>query len=417
MSDTGPHRSAASRSRRPGARLGSSWRIATIRGIDVAIHPSWLLIAALVTWSLATGWFAVAIPAGDVVQDWLLGSAAAVLLFASVLLHELAHSFVARARGLDVRSITLFVFGGVSNLSGEAKAPMAEFQIAIVGPLTSFAIAAVAFGVASLVSGAPPIEATATYLFVVNAALGVFNLVPGFPLDGGRVLRSIVWSLTKDIRRATAIAAGLGRVIGWLMILYGLWRLVQGDAFGGVWIVAIGWFLANAAGAALSQSAVDARIDRLTVGDVVSGAPVTIAPAASIAALLEQFMAHGGGRAVAVVEGDAAIGIVTLDDIRRLPPAERTTSRVADIMTGGGALPTVAPETPLRIAVDAFASGDVEHLPVVENGRLVGVLGRAEVLRAMQAPAKPDVPGRPAVEATAERPGAAEPVPPGSPGG
>ena len=192
--------------------LRSSFRLFTIMGIEVGVHVSWLIIFGLVTWSLAVGYFPTLLTDLSDQAALALGAIAAVLLFASVLLHELAHSFVARWRGLDARSITLFLFGGVSNLGGDAKRPSTEFIVAIVGPLSSLAIAAVAFAAASLLGPDNPAGATAGYLALVNLLLAGFNLLPGFPLDGGRVLRAIVWNATDSRRRGTEIAAMVGPV-------------------------------------------------------------------------------------------------------------------------------------------------------------------------------------------------------------
>ena len=367
--------------RTTGGALGNSIRLFTIAGIDVAIHVSWLVIAVLVTWSLATGFFPQAVPGAGTLEAWLLGGVTAVLFFASVVVHELAHSLVAKARGLGVRSITLFIFGGVSNLAGEAKQPAAEFQIAIVGPLTSFAIAGVAFVVATAVNDNPAIEATASYLALINAALGLFNLVPGFPLDGGRVLRSIVWSATNDLRRATEIASTVGQIVAWGLMLFGFWRVIQGDLFAGIWTTAIGWFLQNAAVASLQETLLESRLGRLRVGDVIRPDPTGVAPSTPVSELIERHVLPGGRRAVPVVSDGEAVGIVTLSDISRVPLRERESTRVAEIMTGRDRLVAVSSSTPLRAAIDALGSGDYEQVPVVDGQRLVGLMTRADVMR------------------------------------
>jgi Zn-dependent protease len=190
--------------------LKNSFRLFTIRGIEVGIHVSWLIVFVLLTWSLASGYFPAAIPGIDATLAWVLGAVASILLFVSVLIHELAHSFVAKSRGLEVSSITLFIFGGVSNLSTEPKSAGVEFWVAVVGPITSFVIAAIAFGI-SLVMPTAELEALFGYLAIVNALLGGFNLIPGFPLDGGRVLRALLWAITADQRRATRVATRIGQ--------------------------------------------------------------------------------------------------------------------------------------------------------------------------------------------------------------
>jgi Zn-dependent protease/CBS domain-containing protein len=381
---------ASSRTVRTG--LGSSLRIFTIGGVDVAVHVSWLVIFGLVTWSLAVSFFPQAIPRASSAEAWLLGAIAALLLFASVLIHELAHSFVARARGLDVQSITLFIFGGVSNLTGEAKRPGAEFQIAIVGPLTSFVLAAVSYLVALAVNGAPAIEATASYLALVNGLLGLFNLIPGFPLDGGRVLRSIVWSATNDLRRATEIASTVGQIVAWGLMIWGFWRVLDGDIFGGIWIAAIGWFLQGAAQTSLQQTVLETHLRRLIVADVLRPDPNGVSADATVEQLIDRFVLPGARRAVPVVAAGQPVGIVTLADIRGIPADRRGSTRVVDIMSGPDRLVTVRPDTPLRLVMDALGKGDYEQVPVVEDGRLIGLLTRADVLRELQIREALDVP-------------------------
>ncbi|HEV2457374.1 MAG TPA: site-2 protease family protein, partial [Ktedonobacterales bacterium] len=234
--------------------MPGSFRIARIAGIDIDANVSWLVIVVLLTFSLAVSWFPVTVRGQSTLTYWVLGFIAALLLFVSVLLHELAHSLVARARGLPVKSITLFIFGGVSNLEREPQSPGVEFQMAIVGPLTSIVIGVVAFVAGRLIgSNAILVAAVLGYLGFTNLLLGIFNLIPGFPLDGGRVLRSILWKVTGSLRRATRAAALVGQVIGYLLIFLGIFLFFGGDFVNGLWFGFIGWFLLQAAQAANSQ--------------------------------------------------------------------------------------------------------------------------------------------------------------------
>jgi Zn-dependent protease/CBS domain-containing protein len=364
--------------------MANSFRLFTIAGIEVGVHISWLVIFALVTWSLASSYFPAVLPRSDQLERWLLGAVAAVLLFASVLIHELAHSFVAKARGLEARSITLFIFGGVSSLSGETKRPSTEFVVAIVGPLTSLVLSGIAYLVAVAAPRGSAVEAIASYLALINMLLGLFNLIPGFPLDGGRVLRAIIWQVTRDSRRSTELATAVGRLVAWGFLLWGFWRVLNDDVFGGIWIAAIGWFLQNAASASLEQAVAEQRLRRLRVGDVVRQDPTAVPPSISVAELVERYMLPGARRSVPVVEGDRLVGIVTLSDVRHVPPEERATTLVRSIMGGRDGLATVTPERPLRDAIDALGSGDYEQVPVVQDGRLVGLLTRADVVRQIQ---------------------------------
>ncbi len=232
--------------------------IGRILGIPIDLDYSWFLIAALITWILATNYYPVEFKGATSIEYWFMGAATAVLFFASIVVHELAHSWVAIRYKIAVHRITLFVFGGVSQIAGEPPSASAEFLIAVVGPLTSFALAALFFLLEPLLVNITPALAVAKYLALINGMLGLFNLVPGFPLDGGRVFRAIVWGAIKDFRRATMIAANTGRFFGFLFIFAGVWLVLQGNVSNGLWIAFIGWFLESAAGAQVQQQMVQA---------------------------------------------------------------------------------------------------------------------------------------------------------------
>jgi Zn-dependent protease/CBS domain-containing protein len=362
---------------------GGSIRILRVAGIDISIHFSWLVIFGLVTWSLAQGLFPAAVPGLDQTTYWVVGAISAVLLFVSVLIHELAHSLVARARGLDARAITLFLFGGVSTLGGEAKKPSTEFLVAVVGPLSSFGIAFVVFAIAQVLDTGPLGSTVMGYLVFINVALGFFNLIPGFPLDGGRVFRSIVWNATGNFRRATEIAVAVSKFFAYAFMLFGLFRLLNGDLIGGIWTAAIGWFLDNAASVSLAQVVFDQRIGRARVADVFTR-DTTAAPAeVTVDRLIEDFLLGRNRRAVPVVQDDRVFGVVTLGDVQKVPPERRPFTRVGDLIRDQKTV-CVRPEDNLRAAVEALNSGEFEILPVVENQRLVGVLSRADIMRQIE---------------------------------
>jgi len=364
--------------------LTNSFRLFTVRGIEVGVHFSWLIIFALLTWSLGGYLFRQLQPGLTEVEYWLLAVIAAVLLFVSVLIHELAHSFMALARGLAARSITLFIFGGVSNLGGEAKEPSTEFWVAIVGPLTSFVLA----GLGAIVLFAipePRVELVASYLVFVNVLLGFFNLVPGFPLDGGRVLRSIVWKATGSIRRATEVAAGVGRLVAWGLFAFALYQiLADGNLFGGIWIAAIAWFLHNAAEASLQQVIFDTRLRRVRAGDIVRPDDTTVMPGVSVAEVVERYLLPGNRRAVPVADNGRLVGMITVSDVMKVPPEERTQVPVAAVMGGRDGLITARADQPVQSAIQLLAERDFEQLPVLDGDRLIGVLTRADVMRQLQ---------------------------------
>ena len=363
--------------------LNNSVRLFTIRGIEVGVHYSWLIIFGLMTWSLSSYVFPLDLRGQSAVTYWILGAITALLLFVSVLIHELAHSFVALARGLKARSITLFIFGGVSSLGGEAKEASTEFLVAIVGPLTSFVLAGVAYVVATVVSE-PRVELVASYLVYINLVLGAFNLVPGFPLDGGRVLRSILWKTMNNMRRATEWAANAGKVVAWGLFAYALFLVFDGQYIGGIWMAAIAWFLHNAASNSVQQQVFETRLSRVRAMDVVRADEPTVPPGLSVAELIDDYLLPTNRRAVAVTDNGRLVGIVTVSDILKVPAAERGRVMVAEVMGGREGLHTIAAKARVQDAVELLAEHDLEQLPVVDDGRFVGLLTRADVMRQLQ---------------------------------
>jgi Zn-dependent protease len=305
-----------------------------VRGIPVRIDAGWLVIFALVTWSLAAGYFPHALPARSSATYWIQAVAAAVLLFASVFLHELSHALAARDQGVRVGGITLHIFGGVSQLDAEPPTPRAELLIAVVGPLTSFAIAGLCLAADRFVGGPAGFHALASYLVAINLMVGLFNLVPGFPLDGGRVLRATLWWWTGRLAHATRIASGIGLAVALLLIALGGLRAVMGDVVGGVWLLLIGLFLQQAARSSWDLVAVRTRLEPLRVHEIMTRAPlntdlmvplaeagVALAPEHVVppdesawSAFLK--LGHTRNGRLAVVEGSALVGVVTQRDLQ-----------------------------------------------------------------------------------------------------
>ena len=366
--------------------LNNSFRLFTIRGIEVGVHYSWLIIFGLVTWSLSTYVFPTVpgVPRLSTVEYWVLGALTSILLFASVLIHELAHSFVALARGLKANSITLFIFGGVSNLGGEAKEASTEFLVAIVGPLTSFALAGIAFALGSVIHE-PRFDLVISYLFLINLTLGLFNLIPGFPLDGGRVLRAILWTATGNLRRATEWAANVGKLVAYLMFGYAIYLfLVEDSVIGGLWTAAIAWFLHNAASSSVQQMVFETRLRRVRAGDIVRPDETTVPPDMTVAELVDRYILPAARRAIPVAQDGRLIGIVTVSDIANVPPEQRATVTVGEVMGGKERLHTVRADSRVLDAFELLAEHDLEQLPVMDGDRFVGLLTRADVARQLQ---------------------------------
>lgn len=363
-------------------RTGSV-RIFRVAGIDVYVHVSWLVVFVLITWSLATGYYPPLIPGIPATEAWVLGAASAILLFAAVLVHELAHSLVARRLGIAADSITLFLFGGVSSLRTDAPRASAEFLVAAVGPLTSFVLGVICLVGASLV-GEPRVEALLGYLGLVNVLLGGFNLLPGFPLDGGRVLRALVWQITGDLQRGLEVAVGVGQLVGYGFMAWGVIQVLVGDPFDGIWIAVIGWFLQVAGAAQLRQVRSEHYLAGLTVRAVMRPDTSSVEPNTSVEALIEECLLPGNRRAMPVVSDGRLVGMVTVSDIRGVTAGDRPVTRVTDVMGARQGVVTVAPDTSLSQALEAMLTGDFEQLPIVEDDRLVGMLTRADIVRQLQ---------------------------------
>jgi Zn-dependent protease/CBS domain-containing protein len=365
--------------------MPGSLRIGKIFGIDIYIHISWVIIIVLLTWSLAVGWFPVLYHGFSAITDWILGFIAAVLLFISVLLHELAHSVVARARGLPVKNITLYIFGGVSNIEKEPGSPGIEFQIAVVGPITSLLIGALALALLNLLGlGTSALGAILLYLGYANILLGIFNLIPGFPLDGGRVLRSIVWKINGNLRRATRIVTVVGQIIAYLFILLGIWLFFAGNFIDGLWFGFIGWFLLSSAQSANSEVMLQSVFRGVTVGEVMNTAPTTVPANISLQRLVDEYFLPRGLRSALVTQVDRLAGLITLSDIRHVPREEWGQTPVGLAMIPRERLHIVSPQQSLNDVLPLMAGRDVNQLPVVQDERLVGVLSRDAIVRYLE---------------------------------
>ena len=361
---------------------GSSFRIGTLFGFDIHINISWLIILVFLTASLALGWFPAYYRGWSVLEYWLIGFFASILLFVAVLLHELAHSLVARARGLPVKKITLYIFGGVSDLEQEPQSPGVEFQMAFVGPVVSLLIGIIAFLLQLPIRGSDtPGEAILVYLAISNILLGVFNLLPGFPLDGGRVLRSIIWRATGSLRTATHAAAIVGRVFAYILILLGIYLFFSGDVFDGIWFGFIGWFLLSSAQAEDSQVRLKTILRGVTVAQVMNRNPATVPANISLQRLVNEYFLPQGLRSALVMHDDALGGLVTLGDIRHVPQEEWSQTLVGFVMIPREKLHTVSPQQDLNDVLPLITAQDVNQLPVLDNGQLIGVLTRDALLR------------------------------------
>lgn len=356
--------------------MHDAWQIGRLFGIPLRVHISWLIVFGLISWSLAAGYFPAQLPDLPVWSYWLKGVVAAAMLFFSIILHELGHSLVARHHGIGIASITLFVFGGVSQMKEEPRHARQELQIAIVGPIISVALAAL-FGVLSAWAATGG-ERTAlgvvlTYLAIVNLLVAVFNMLPAFPLDGGRVLRAIFWLRSGDLTRATHMAVRVGRVLALALIALGVIRLLGGNFFG-LWLMVIGWFIMQAGTASVAQASLRQALDGLRVRDVMATEVRAVPATATLHDLIEHYFIRYTYGGYPVVKDGRVVGLVTLHELRDTPVEARATTHVERVMVPLDARLVVDPETPVIDALNRMVTGRAGRLVVLERDRLAGLI-------------------------------------------
>jgi len=358
-----------------------SWKIASIMGIPIRVHYSWLIIFGLITWSLSTFYFPEAAPDLPKASYWIKGVLAALLLFASVTFHELAHSFVAIRYGISIDSITLFVFGGVARMKAEPPHPKAEFRIAIAGPLSSLFLAVLFFIVSVATVGG--VKALSFYLAKINLIISLFNLIPGFPMDGGRILRSAIWHKTSNFFRATQAASSTGRKIALFFIFFGIFSFFTRIP-GGLWLILIGWFLYSAAQTSYQQSALQETLSGVRVVDVMVRDIVSISPSTSIDAAINHYFLRYGFGGFPVIEESNLLGMLTLKETASVPRESWLSVKVSDIYVHHDKRWEILPEEDVIKALELMVTEDKGRIAVMKSGRIVGLITRNGIAQYMQ---------------------------------
>ena len=369
-------------------------KLGRIVGVEIGLHYTWLIIALLITLSLA-GHFQTANPGWGRGVIWATAVLTALLFFAAIIAHELSHAAVAKARGLPVRSITLFALGGVAQIEKEAADAKTEFWMGIVGPITSAVIGLILLGIALALGWAPasgtpmstpdtPLLAMLVWLGYINISLAIFNMIPGFPLDGGRVLRAIIWSITGQADRSTRIATQVGQLVAFGFIALGLIRFFGGAGFGGLWIAFIGWFLLTAARATYAQVGIAESLRGLRVRDVMESDCPAVDGRSNLQNLADDYLLRTGRRCFMVVENGRVAGLITPHEIKQVDRARWPYTTVDTVMRPLEQLRTIAPDSPVVEALEVMGRGDVNQLPVISDGRLEGIISRARVLQLLQ---------------------------------
>jgi Zn-dependent protease len=355
-----------------------------VAGVQIAIDFSWLIIFVLVLWGLSSGYFPALHPGYPTSEYWLVGVAGTILFFSSIVIHELSHAMVGNYLGQPVDRISLFIFGGMAHLGHEPTDPNAELKIAAAGPITSIVLGLIFLWIARAIGPNGPYPMWSSvfqYLGFINIALALFNLLPGFPLDGGRIVRAIEWRRTGDFRRATGLAADWGRGIAYGLIALGALEIFTGSLMGGLWLIFIALFLKGAASSSYQSIVMEQVLGNGHVSEIMVHNPETVEAEATVADAINQHFMHHGYSGFPVVSNGAPVGILSLRQVRDCPPEERAVRKVSDIMRKREPAIEISPSATISQALRQMSDADIGRLLVIQQDRLAGLITRSAIAR------------------------------------
>lgn len=364
-----------------GSSLRGAWTIGRVLGIPIRIHFSWLIVFGLISWLLSSRYFPQVTPDLPFVSYWVSGVLAALLLFTSVAFHELAHSWVAQKYKVKIESITLFIFGGVAQLKGEPPHARAEFWIAVAGPLSSFLLSVVFFFLTINTTGGS--KALFAYLARLNLILGIFNLIPGFPMDGGRVLRSVIWRKKKDYFYATQKASSVGRGIALFLIFFGIFSIFTGRP-DGIWLMFVGWFLYSAAQASYQQATLQEILSGIKVKDIMVREMQTLDPSISLDEAVDRYFLRYGYGGFPVMDRGKFLGILTLKEVKNVPREDWGRVKVSEVYVPHESRWEVSPEADVMKALELMIREDKGRIIVADRDQIVGLITRNGIARYIQ---------------------------------
>jgi Zn-dependent protease/CBS domain-containing protein len=363
--------------------FGKRIKLFNLLGFQVNIDLSWIIIAVLITWSLARGLFPYLYPGLERETYWLMGAVGALGLFISIVAHEFCHSLVARKFGMPMKGITLFIFGGVAEMGDEPPTAKAEFAMAIVGPISSIVIAVIFYLIyrAGMSGGwDTPINGVIYYVAYINAILAAFNLLPAFPLDGGRVLRSILWGIKGNLRWATRISSAIGSAFGIGLIVFGIFQFIYGNIIGGLWMFLIGMFLKSAAQMSYQQLLVRKALEGEKVSRFMNTNPVTVQDSITVEQLVEDYIYKHHYKMFPVMSGDKLVGCITTRQVKEIPRGAWSRETIREAASHCSPENTISPDTDAIKALAMMNQSGVSRLLVVQDGRLVGIVTLKDLL-------------------------------------
>jgi Zn-dependent protease len=364
--------------------MNASIKMGRIGGVPVGLHWSWFIIFALVTTSLSLGYFVLESTGLTREWNWVLGLITSALFFLSVLAHEFGHAILAILNGIQVRSINLFIFGGVAHIAEEPQTAKAEFQVAIAGPAASLAVAILFWGVQAVFHHIPFLAIPAYWLAQVNLALVAFNMLPGFPLDGGRVFRAIIWALTRNYQKATRFATLSGQLMAFGFIGYGIFSLFGGNLVNGIWLAFIGWFLQNAAMSSRTQAENQQVLDSVKVSQVMSRDLEKVSGKLSITQLLEQNFLPSGKHLYLVTTDSFLKGVVSLQELTAVPRKDWDDTTLEQVMTPWEKVVRIGMDTGLASAIRTMEFAHASFVPVIQDDQIAGLISRDQIIHYIQ---------------------------------
>jgi Zn-dependent protease/predicted transcriptional regulator len=357
--------------------------LGSVLGFEIRLDPSWFILFFLILWTLGAGFFPETTPDLSVSTHALMAVAGTVLFFASLLLHEISHSLVARAKGIPMKGITLFVFGGLAHTSREPDDANDELQIAAIGPVVSLILGGLFLVIAAFGRGlewSPAVYEVAQYLGFINVALAVFNLVPGYPLDGGRIFRALAWRYTDDLGRATRWATTGGRWVGLALIVLGILDALAGALLSGIWLLLIGMFLRGASGAAMRQYALRQTLQGMHARDIMGPEPQTVPGTSTVAEWVQGPLMRTSGPAAPVTDDGHVVGLIAVDQVERVPRADWSGTRIHDVMTPLDDREVVRPDTDMADVLAKVGASEDGQVLVMESGAVLGTIARRDLV-------------------------------------
>jgi Zn-dependent protease/predicted transcriptional regulator len=375
--------------------MESHIKLGRIFGVKIGLHYTWIIIALLIVFSLVSRFHEMR-PEWATGVVWATAIITGALFFAAIIAHELSHALIAKLRGLPVHSITLFALGGMAQIEADAADAKTELWVSIAGPVASALLGFICLGLAlslgwtMLTEPGTPLMAMLVWLGYINIMLAIYNMIPGFPMDGGRALRAVIWRITGDRARATCIATLMGQFIAFGFIVLGLHSFLQGVGFGGLWFILIGWFLLQAARSAYRRLVMNERLRGVRVSDVMARDCPVVDGRSNLQTLVFEYLLRTGGHCFVIVENGAVAGLITRDEVRAIDEARWPFTTVNDVIVPVDRLQTVRPETPVTEALDMIERAGVRQALVMSDDRLEGILLRDQLLRSLATRAEPD---------------------------